>query len=89
MRSPHLDRESLLALARKCQKYAKSLTEADNIAMLRLWATELAGKADEIERQRPRSGLRHLQARARRGAIVVLPGHRRRPPALRRRRGPL
>jgi hypothetical protein len=85
MRSPHLDPQSLLALAQKCREYAKSLTEANNIVMLRLWATELADKADEIECPRSQSGLRHLRARARRGAIVALRGHHR--AALRHRRG--
>jgi hypothetical protein len=70
MTSRRLDPELLLALARKCRKYAKSLKERNNVVMLRLWAAELADQADKTERQQTRSGLRHLRARARRGAIV-------------------
>ena len=41
--------QELRALARKCRKWAKSATDPDNIALFRIWATDLADEANEIE----------------------------------------
>jgi hypothetical protein len=41
--------QKLRALARKCRKWAKSSTDADNITLFKIWATDLADEADEIE----------------------------------------
>ena len=66
MTAPCLRPQSLIALPRKCREYANSLREPDNIAMLRLWAKDLADKADETKRHQTGIGLRRL-----RGAIVA------------------
>ena len=42
--------QELRALARKCRKWAKSATDPANIALFRIWATDLADEADEMAR---------------------------------------
>ena len=41
--------QELRALARKCRKWAKSSIDPDNITLFKIWATDLANEADEIE----------------------------------------
>ena len=41
--------QQLRALARKCRKRAKSSIDPDNITLFKIWATDLADEADEIE----------------------------------------
>jgi hypothetical protein len=41
--------QELRALARKCRKWAKSSIDPDNITLFKIWATDLADEADEIE----------------------------------------
>jgi hypothetical protein len=69
--------QELRALARKCRKRAKSSIDPDNITLFKIWATDLADEADEIEcgaeyrsryRQgdRQRAGPDHLRHRRKR-----------------------
>jgi hypothetical protein len=41
--------QELRALARKCRKWAKSAIDPDNITLFKIWATDLADEADELE----------------------------------------
>ena len=41
--------QELRTLARKCRKWAKSSIDPDNIALFKIWATDLAEEADETE----------------------------------------
>jgi hypothetical protein len=43
--------QELRALSRKCRKWAMSSTDPDNTALFKIWATDLADEADEIERR--------------------------------------
>jgi hypothetical protein len=64
MTRPHCDPRKLRALARGCRELAKTAIVPANIEQLKLWATELADAADEIER-RLEAGkrLRHMANR--------------------------
>ena len=62
--------QELRALARKCRKWAKSSIDPDNITLFKIWATDLADEADEIEcgteyrsHYRQRAGPDHLRYR--------------------------
>jgi hypothetical protein len=68
-----MTRKELRALARKCRKWAKSSIDPDNIALFRIWATDLADEAGEIEHgteyrphHRQRAGPDHLRYRTNR-----------------------
>ena len=67
---PQCDPRELRALARACRGLARTAMEPADIAQFRLWATELADAADEIERRSEATkGVRHaLNERKRRRA---------------------
>jgi uncharacterized protein YcbK (DUF882 family) len=65
MGRPRYDPQKLRALARRCREKAKTAVVPTDTVQFRLWATELADKADEIERRlETTSGFRQHARRA-------------------------
>jgi hypothetical protein len=71
---PQYDPQKLRSLARRCREKAKTAIEPADIAQFKIWATELADKADEIERRS--ETISGFWSHARRGRVTRTGGHK-------------